>query len=479
MNAFGSIDPAALTVAVIAVLYGMKETLSEWNSNLEIWIGDQVLFPYQTACAPNGSGTILKFLTDVGNGRQSRYRCDGVTIKELKFAIHIIKHCQIWKMAWWMDIVLTAGFVIQIFPPPFRLFLWATTMLLSSPIAGFTKIWDRATSTAAYENLGELDAYKILLSHTVRDYMFGDSRTSEDGVRMFALRTIIALGFGDDLGALGLLKLCTPYATYTREDFLTHVAVAKNTKRYYKAGIQTFATFSVKLDFDLEEAWYGQVKVKSTKDSPIAVDGFSKPAGGYTALALSMAAKWLKMHKYRKISKEEYENKQLAWRLVDTCVIVSSAIRAAIHGDHKSDTEGLHELEMLLKPWFIDELPFYRPSFGVMDGQFPWCTIDHKAADCMCNCLALPYEAVSLQAVVGQRFSHRVPTLVISNFEKKAHEYVVHSGKNAVRLGEHNLQDFILGDFLEEFGIIVAGKSFKDEPLNGGDVATIAVQVQT
>jgi hypothetical protein len=323
--------------------------------------------------------------------------------------------------------------------------------------------------------------------------------TSEDGVRMFALRTIIALGFGDDLGALGLLKLCTPSTTYTREDFLTHVTVAKNTKRYYKVGMQTFARLPIKLEFDPDEAWYGQVKVKSAEDSPIAVDGFSKPAGGYTPLALSMAAKWLataesvkpmipfinwvlraaKDAQISKDFKEEYENKQLAWRLVDTCVIVSSAVRAAIHGDNQSDTEGLHELEMLLNPWFSDELPFQRPSFDGMDGRFPWCTIDHKASDCTCNCLALPYEAVSLQAVVGQHFSDRVPTLVISNSEKKAHEYVVHSGKNAVRLGEHNLQDFILGDYLEEFGIIVAGKSFKDTPRNGGDAGTIAVQVQT
>jgi hypothetical protein len=188
MNAFGSIDPAALTVAVIEVLYAMKETLSEWNSNLERWIGDQVLITYQTACAPNGSETILKFLTEVGNGRHSRYRCDGVTIKELKFAIHIIKYCQIWKMAWWIDIVLMAGLVIQIFPPPFKLFLWATIMLLSSPIAGFTKIWDRATSKAAYKNLGEFDGYKILLSHTPNDYIHGNSRTLEHGIEMVSYR---------------------------------------------------------------------------------------------------------------------------------------------------------------------------------------------------------------------------------------------------------------------------------------------------
>lgn len=233
--------------------------------------------------------------------------------------------------------------------------------------------------------------------------------TSEDGVRMFALRTIIALGFGDDLGALGLLESCTPSKTYTGEDFLTHVALAKNTKRYYKAGLQTFSRFPIELELDEEEVWYGQVRGKSTEDSPITVDGFSTLAGSYTPLALSMATKWLatvkcqaiipfinwvlRTAKDAEISKnfrEEHESKQLAWRLVDTCIIVSCAVRAAIKGDHKSDTERLHELEMLLKPCFQDEFPFYRPSFGVMNGRFTWCTIDHRVSDCKCNCLALP-----------------------------------------------------------------------------------------
>jgi hypothetical protein len=499
MDVFGSIDPAALAVAIIAVLYAMKETLSDWNTLLEKWIGNQVLFKFATVCARNGGATILNFLTDVGDPRHSRYDCDGVTIKELKFANQIIKHCAIWKMAWWMDIVLTAGLVIQVFPPPFRLLLWVTIMLFSSPIAGIVAVWDKATHTAAYRNLGDNDGYKFLLKYTAIDYKLGKGSASEDTVRMFALRTIIALGFGDDLGALGLLKLCTPSATYTREDFLTHVAVAKNTDRYYKAGIETFSGFSISLEFDPTEVWYGQVKVKSTNNSPIAVDGFSKPAGGYTPLGLSMAAKWLATAKsvkpmipfvswvlqtakdaqLSKESREEYDYKQLAWRLVDTCIIISSAARAAINGDCKSDTEGLSELEMLLKPWFHEELPFYRPLFRDMKGQFPWCAIDHRQLGSTCNCLALPYEAVSSQAVVGQRFSDRVPTLVISRYESKAYYEVIYGGKNAVRLMEHNLRDFILEGFLEQFGIIVAGRFLKNTPCNGGDINTVTVQVQT
>lgn len=143
MDAFGSTDPAALTVAIIALLYAMKETLSECDSNLEARIGDLALFTYQTACAPKGSRTLLKFLTEVGDDRHSRYRCYGVTINELKFAVHITKYCQIWKMAWCINIVLTAGIVIQIFPPPFRLFLWTKIMLSS-----FTNSWD-------FQNMGQ------------------------------------------------------------------------------------------------------------------------------------------------------------------------------------------------------------------------------------------------------------------------------------------------------------------------------------
>ncbi|CAM0141762.1 unnamed protein product [Umbelopsis sp. WA50703] len=189
---------------------------------------------------------------------------------------------------------------------------------------------------------------------------------------MFALRTVIALGFGVDLGALGLLKLCTPSASYTREDFLTHVAVAAATPRYYEAGMKKFSIFPVQLEFDPVQIRYGQVKFKSTEDSKIAVDGFSNPAGAYTALGLGMIAKWLataesvkpiipfiswvlraaKDAQILKDTKEEYEKKQLAWRLVDTCIIMSSAVSASFNKDDKKDTEGIRELEMLLKPWF-------------------------------------------------------------------------------------------------------------------------------
>lgn len=55
---------------------------------------------------------------------------------------------------------------------------------------------------------------------------------------------------------------------------------------------------------------------------------------------------------------------------------------------------------------------------------------------------------------------------------------MVHSGKNAVSLIEHDLQDFILGEFSEVFGIVVAVKSFNDTPGNGDDVDTVRVQVQ-
>ncbi|KAI9285022.1 hypothetical protein BC943DRAFT_360546 [Umbelopsis sp. AD052] len=164
------------------------------------------------------------------------------------------------------------------------------------------------------------------------------------------------MGYGDDLGALGFLKLCTPTATYTRADFLTHVAVAKNTERYCKSGIKTFSNFDIGLKFDPEEVWYGQVKITSMQSSPIAIDGFSKPAGGYTPLALGMAAKWLATTKDIKRmipfvgwvlqavkdaeileeKKKVYENKQIAWRIVDTCIIMSSAVRAAFNGDCKA-----------------------------------------------------------------------------------------------------------------------------------------------
>lgn len=291
MDPFGSVDPAALAVAIFAALYAMKDTLSEWNEKLEHWIATQILVNYQRVCAPNGCRTVLKFLTHVGNPTFSRYGCDGVTLQELKFANKLIKKCQTWKMAWWMDILLVIGLGVQIFPPPIRVLMWAMLILITSPIAGITKAWDRATSSTAYENIGELNGCSILLDSTSLDYT--GLEILEDGVRMFALRTIIALGFGDDLGALGLLKLCIPSAWYTREDFSTHVAVAAATKRYYKPGIKTYSTFSIQLEFDPVEVWYGQVRVTSTKNSKITVDGISNPAGAYTALGLGMAVKWL------------------------------------------------------------------------------------------------------------------------------------------------------------------------------------------
>ncbi|KAG2185689.1 hypothetical protein INT44_002482 [Umbelopsis vinacea] len=478
MDTFGSIDPAALAVAIIAVLYGMKDTLSNWTEIMENSIGYLVMLQYANAC---GSRTILKFLDDVGNEDHSRYAFDGVTIKELKFANHIVKRCQIWKMAWWMDIVLTAGLGIQIFPQPIRWLLWTTIILISSPIAVIAKVWDKVTYETAKRNLGIDAAYNFLFTYMTEDYKFGTGRASEDNIRMFALRTIIALGFGDDLGALGLLKLCTPTTTYTRVDFLTHVAVAKKVDRYYKPGNETFSKIHIELEFDPVEI--------------VAIDGFSRPAGGYTALALSMAAKWLATAKdikpmipyvswelqaatqahLSKDSQKEYKSKQLAWRTVDTCIIISRAVRVAMDKDCKSDTEGISELEKLLEGCFPGKLPFKRPSFGDMKGQFPWCSIDHSQSDCVCNCLALPYEAVSFQAVVGHNFSQRVPTLVISENEQKAYYDVIYGGKNAVRLREHNLRDFILGDFLEVFGVIVAGKSPNHTPSNG-HVVTVQVQ---
>lgn len=163
---------------------------------------------------------------------------------------------------------------------------------------------------------------------------------------------------------------------------------------------------------------------------------------------------------------------------MDTCIIISSAVRAALKKDDKLDTEGIHELETLLRPWFHDELPFYRPVFEDMNGWFPWCAIDHRLSNCQCNCLALPYEAVSLQAVAGQNFNSQIPTVVISKDEKKAYEHVIYGGYNAVRLGEHNLQGFLLGDFLSDIGIVVAGKSIKTASRSAGSV-TVQVEAST
>jgi hypothetical protein len=86
---------------------------------------------------------------------------------------------------------------------------------------------------------------------------------------------------------------------------------------------------------------------------------------------------------------------------VDTCIIVSSAVIAANHGDHKSDTEGLHALEMLLKPWFLDELPFYRPSFGLVVGHLA-CRNRKPRADVLYIFIYLLFSTFSRKKTIFQ-----------------------------------------------------------------------------